>query len=185
RVYTNFMQDNWSEWLSPAEFAYNNRVHSSTGHSSFFLEYRRHPRTPLTVDNPSTQVPNTDEFVKQLDRARATAAQSLEETAAYMKLYADRKRKHKPLEFKEGDQVYLHTKNLKTGRPSKKLDAKRTGPFKVLKRVGPVAYKLELPLSWKIHPVFHISLLRAAIINEDLHPAELNDNLRLPPDIID
>jgi transposase InsO family protein len=51
--YTNFMQDDWSSWLSTAEFAYNNRVHSATGYSRFFLEYGRHPRTP----SPSTNHP--------------------------------------------------------------------------------------------------------------------------------
>ena len=101
-----------------------------------------------------------------------------------MKHYADRKRR-KPIEFKEGQMVYLHTKNLKTGRPSKKLDAKRTGPFKITEKIGSVAYRLQLPLSWKIHPVFHVSLLRPAVINEQLHPDVIDDNLRPPPDIID
>jgi len=183
RLYTNFMQDDWSDWLSSAEFAYNNRVHSSTGHSPFFLEYGRHPHTPLIVDPSPTQVPNTDDFIARLVQARAAAAHSLEENANYMKRYADRKRK--PIEFQEGQLVYLQTKNLKTGRPSKKLDVKRTGPFKVLKRIGPVAYRLELPLSWKIHLVFHVSLLRNAVINEELHPEERDDNLRPPPDVIE
>jgi hypothetical protein len=43
QLYTNFMQDDWSNWLSTAEFAYNNRQHSSTGNSPFFLEYSYHP----------------------------------------------------------------------------------------------------------------------------------------------
>jgi len=183
-VYTNFMQDDWSDWLSTAEFAYNNRVHSSTGFSPFFLEYGRHPRTPLTMDKPSTQVPNTDEFVTKLNVARKSASAALDHTALTMKHYADRKRS-KPIELKEGQMVYLHTKNLKTGRPSKKLDAKRTGPFKIIKKIGSVAYRLQLPLSWKIHPVFHVSLLRPAVINEQLHPDVIDDNLRPPPDIID
>ena len=117
------MQDDWSEWLSTAEFAYNNRVHSSTGFSPFFLEYGRHPRTPLTTDKPSTQIPNTDEFVTRLNEARKSTSAALDHTALMMKHYADCKRS-KPIELKEGQMVYLHTKNLKTGRPSKKLDTK-------------------------------------------------------------
>ena len=184
RLYTNFMQDDWSNWLSTAEFAYNNRVHSATGYSPFYLEYGRHPRTPLTVDKPSSSVPNTDEFISQLAEARSLAATSLERASATMKHYADRKRKRTP-DFTEGQMVYLDIKNLKTSRPTRKLDVKRTGPFKVLERIGQVAYRLELPLSWRIHPVFHVSLLRPAIVNETFHPRTANDNLRPPPDVID
>jgi len=184
RLYTNFMQDDWSNWLSTAEFAYNNRVHSATGFSPFFLEYGRHPRTPLTVDKPSNKVPNTDEFISRLKEARNLASTALERAARTMKHYADRKRKRTP-EFSKGQMVYLDTKNLKTGRPSKKLDAKRTGPFKVLEQIGQVAYRLELPLSWRIHPVFHVSLLRPAVINDTLHPEQTDDSLRPPPDVID
>ena len=93
-----------------------------------------------------------------------------------MKLYADHKRST-PIEFKEGQMVYLHMKNLKTGRPSKKLDAKRTGPFKIIEKIRSVTYCLQLPLFWKIHLVFHISLVCPAVINEQLHLDIVDDNL--------
>jgi hypothetical protein len=101
-----------------------------------------------------------------------------------MKLNADRKRKNFP-KLRAGQMVYLDTKNLNTGQPSKKLDVRQTSPFPVLDQIGSVAYKLKLPLSWKIHPVFHVSLLRPAIINKQLHPDVIDDNLRPPPDIVD
>ena len=52
-------------------------------------------------------------------------------------------------------------KNIKTSRPSQKLDVKRLGPFKILEVVGEsqMAFKLELPPQMRIHPVFHASLL--------------------------
>jgi hypothetical protein len=92
-LYTNFMQDNWSDWLSTAEFAYNNQVHSTTGYSPFFLEYSQHPCTSFTVDKPSSQVPNTDEFISKLKEAQDLAATSLEHATITMKHYADRKHK--------------------------------------------------------------------------------------------
>lgn len=61
--------------------------------------------------------------------------------------------------YKIGDMVYLSTKNIRTIRPSKKLDHVRVGPFKISKKIGTHAYKLQLPSSMKIHPVFHVNLL--------------------------
>jgi len=58
-----------------------------------------------------------------------------------------------------GDHVWLETTHLSTTRPSLKLDWKRVGPLKVLERLGPLTYQLELPLTYKIHNVFHVSLL--------------------------
>ena len=58
-----------------------------------------------------------------------------------------------------GDEVYLNTKNIQTERPSKKLDHKRVGPFKIIEKIGSHAFKLDLPASMKIHPVFNVALL--------------------------
>ena len=58
-----------------------------------------------------------------------------------------------------GDLVMLNAKNIRTKRLSKKLSPKLHGPFKVLEKKGSRAYKLEISPRWKIHPVFHVSLL--------------------------
>jgi len=58
--------------------------------------------------------------------------------------------------------VYLLTKNLKTRRPSKKLNHVKVGPFKIKKIKSLVNYELNLLLDAKVHPVFHISLLELA-----------------------
>src|SRR5205814_10319801 len=67
--------------------------------------------------------------------------------------------KHKPVEFNVGDKVWLLSTNIRTERPSKKLDWKRLGPFFVTKCIGTHAYQLALPNSIRIHNVFHVSLL--------------------------
>ena len=126
------MQNDWSEWLSTAEFAYNNRQHSSTGHSSFYLEYGYHPRTPLTIDNPNTNNPTVNDFTNRHALARKSASQALEDTTTTMKRYADCRRKDLP-KFKEVQLVWLDLRNIKTGRPTKKLDMRRTGPFPIIK----------------------------------------------------
>jgi hypothetical protein len=68
--------------------------------------------------------------------------------------------KHKRVEYKVGDKVWLLSQNIiRTQPPSNKLDWKRLGPYPILERIGTQAYRLKLPLSMKIHPVFHVSLL--------------------------
>ena len=70
----------------------------------------------------------------------------------------DRHRKPDP-NLKSGDMVWFLPRNVKTTRPSKKLDYKKIGPFEIIKKVGTSSYKLDLPASMKIHNTFHISLL--------------------------
>lgn len=59
--------------------------------------------------------------------------------------------------------VYLSGRNIKTTRPSKKLDWKQLGPFRIAKQISDVSYKLDLPHAMKtVHNVFHVSLLEPA-----------------------
>jgi hypothetical protein len=79
----------------------------------------------------------------------------------------------KTMKFEVGDLVWLSTRNIRTTRPSKKLDYKRIGPFKVSKVVNDNAYHLELPSTMRIHNVFHISLLDRYLPPIDgQHPSE-------------
>ena len=64
----------------------------------------------------------------------------------------------KPKSYAPGDKVWLNSKYIKTKR-NRKLKAKFFRPFQVLHLVGKHAYKLELPKKWRIHDVFHMSLL--------------------------
>jgi len=64
-----------------------------------------------------------------------------------------------PSQFKVNDQVWLDAKNLRLLYQTTKLAPKRYGPFRITKEISPVAYQLNLPISWTIHDVFHASLL--------------------------
>ena len=86
------------------------------------------------------------------------AKQTLENTRESMKKYYDRKETEQP-SIMVGDLVMLNGKNIGTKLPSKKLSPKLYGPLKVLEKKGSRAYKPEISPRWKIHPVFHISLL--------------------------
>ena len=88
-----------------------------------------------------------------------------------MKSFADQRRRE--LELEVGDSVLLSTKHLPIKSPgTPKFWPRFIGPFFVKERVGSVAYKLDLPSSLKIHPVFHISLL---------HPYKSDGRVQPPP----
>ena len=74
------------------------------------------------------------------------------------KEYANRHRKPDP-NWKLGDKVWLIPSNIRTTRPAKKLDYKKLEPFRILAKIGTKAYKLDILVSMKVHPAFHISLL--------------------------
>ena len=83
--------------------------------------------------------------------------------------------------YKEGNLVWLEGRNLSLNQPTPKLVPRRHGPFKVVQVMSPVNYRLELPMQWSIHPVFHINLL--ALYWETItHGANY---LRPPPDLVD
>ena len=65
------------------------------------------------------------------------------------------------LEFSVDDLAWLSTKNLPLRAGTRKLAALFAGPFKVIRVVSPVAFKLALPSEWRIHNVFHVSQLKA------------------------
>jgi hypothetical protein len=75
--------------------------------------------------------------------------------------YYDKKHCQEP-ELREGDRVYLLRRNIKTKRPSDKLDHKKLGPYRIVRVIKGVNFELALPKTMPIHPVFHISLLEPA-----------------------
>jgi hypothetical protein len=99
-------------------------------------------------------------------------------TQEWQKKQADRRRKDYP-NFKVGDKVWLLRKNIATTRPCAKLDYKRLGPFKIAKLVGLVACQLELPPEFKIHNVFHVSLL------EPYHENPIPERHQEPPALVE
>ena len=101
------------------------------------------------------------ELLQEMEKIVHEVQKNLKAAQDRQKCYVDLKRKHK--EFCVGDHMYLQVKpnksSLKLGS-CKKLAPRFCGPFQVLERIRPVAYKLTLPVHLNIHNVFHISLLK-------------------------
>ena len=81
-----------------------------------------------------------------------------------MELSANRRRRPAPI-LVQGQKVWLLRRHVATTRPSSKLDVRRLGPFPILEQIGSFAFRLELPPSMHIHPVFHVSLLEPHVAN--------------------
>jgi len=107
-------------------------------------------------------------------------ALNLAEAAKNHARFYNRKVKEAP-PFKAGDSVWLMRRHIKTARPSEKLDHKRLGPFKITEQIGRAAFRLQLPASMRIHPVFHVSLLEP--VHQNDIPGRVQDPA--PPVIVD
>ncbi|SJL07267.1 uncharacterized protein ARMOST_10610 [Armillaria ostoyae] len=182
RIFINYHQNDWTDWLPLAEFAHNNRTHSATGRSPFMILYGRNPRIiPDSPRTPNSKVPAASDFSKAIAKIHKETEAALEEAAGRMKTQYD-KHKRPAHEYNVGDKVWLDATNLHLPRPKKKLDDKRVGPFLVLEKTGASAYKLKLPPHWKIHPRFNKKLLSPfeppSFPNQEQPPPP-------PPDLID
>lgn len=163
RSQVSYLQDDWVRWLPLAEFAINNAMNESTKTTPFFANYGYHPRFGFEPVTPSQKpaAQDAEAFAQKMEEIHEYLRSEICIAQARHEKYANRKRNPARRYF-EDDYVWLDARNIKTARPQKKLDWKFLGPFKVTKVVSPYAYRLELPASMKIHPVFHVNLLRPA-----------------------
>jgi len=159
RVFTNYKQDNWSSLLQRAAFAYNNSEHSGIKMSPFYANFGYSARWISGLDLAESIPEPVVEKAKSLVEVHELCRDNINlANRDYAKYYNAKRRTEKPIDV--GDSVLLSLQNVKTRRPSKKLDIRWSGPYRVSAKVGNLAYRLELPASMKIHNVFHISLLR-------------------------
>jgi hypothetical protein len=125
----------------------------------FLLAHGFHPRKGVDITPTHSRNPAVEEYLEGMEEARGRAIEALEKSAADMKRYHDA-HKGKVIEREIGDMVWLDGRNIKTLRPSKKLDAKKLGPFEIQKKIGSSSYQLKLPQQWsRVHPVFNEVLL--------------------------
>ena len=160
RSYVNYQQDDWVGLLPLAQFAYNSARTETTKVSPFYANYGFQPEA---YREPGVEASSEQARLKaeQIPAMQGMLRKELEFVRERMTKYANQRRLKGPT-LKEGGVVYLLRRNIRTKRPSDKLDYKKLGPFKIKRQVSTVNYELELPDGMRIHPVFHVSLLEPA-----------------------
>ena len=174
RMYVDAKHSNWAQLLTPAEYAYNSSpIIALDNKSPFQIDTGQQPQDPLFLfssaaryhSNENTVINTMDDYLHEFINLRERARQALLLAQKNMKAQYDSKRR--PEEFRVGDKVYLSTKRYSdygcisypAHGPTSVFEPRNLGPFKVIQKVSSNAYKLELPPTFKIHPVIHVRYL--------------------------
>ena len=156
-MYINYRQNNWSEWLATAEFAFNNKIHTVTKSSPFQVNYGRESRMGFDIRKKGKNE-KAEEFVREMKERHEEARTVLVKLQEEMKRQVDRSRKEAE-KYRVGDKVLISTKDFLMElmkRVMKKLTEKFIGPYVVKKIMLENTVELELPASLRIHPVVNV-----------------------------
>ncbi|WMV23990.1 hypothetical protein MTR67_017375 [Solanum verrucosum] len=155
----------WVAMLPQAEYWYNTSYQSSAGMTPFQALCGREPPIVAHYILRSTSSYLVEAYLVQRDEVLTLLKQNLSKAQVLMKKFADAKCTE--VTFSVVDWVYVklnpYRQTYLRELPSHKLDIRFFGPFQILKRVGEVAYKLELPEAARIHSVFHVSVQRRCV----------------------
>ncbi|GJY01079.1 putative reverse transcriptase domain-containing protein [Tanacetum coccineum] len=161
----------WDVHLPLAEFSYNNSYHSSIRCAPFEALYGRKCRSPVLWAEIGESSLIGPELVQEMTDKVVLIKEKLKAARDRQKSYADNRRK--PLEFEVGDRVMLKVSPwkgvIRFGKKGK-LAPRYVGPFEILERIGPVAYRLRLPEELSgVHDTFHVSNLKKCLADASLH----------------
>ncbi|KAA0032207.1 pol protein [Cucumis melo var. makuwa] len=173
----------WDSHLHLMEFAYNNSYQANIGMAPFEALYGKCCRSPVCWGEVGEQRLMGPELVQSTNEAIQKIRSHMHTAQSGQKSYADVRRKD--LEFEVGDKVFLKVAPMRgvlRFERRGKLSPRFVGPFEILERIGPVAYRLALPPSLStVHDVFHVSMLRKYVPDPshvvDYEPLEIDENL--------
>src|SRR3954464_8572310 len=152
----------WEESLPYAELSYNNSYQDSLKMAPFEVLYGRKCRTPLNWSGTGERPECRPNLVQQAEDQDRVVQENLKAAQSRQKSNYDRK--HREMEYQPGEYAYLRVAPIRGTHRfgiKGKLAPRYIGPFRILSRSGPVAYRLELPPNLsQVHDVFHVSQLR-------------------------
>ncbi|GJU54571.1 reverse transcriptase domain-containing protein [Tanacetum coccineum] len=160
----------WDVHLPLVEFSYNNSYHSSVRCAPFEALYGRKCRSPIMWAEIGEGQLIGPELVQETTEKISQIKDRLKVARDRQKSYADKRRK--PLEFSVGDYVLLKVspwKGVVRFGKKGKLAPRFVGPFEIIEKVGPVAYRLDLPEELDgVHDTFHVSNLKKCLADPTL-----------------
>ncbi|GJX17596.1 putative reverse transcriptase domain-containing protein [Tanacetum coccineum] len=160
----------WDVHLPLVEFSYNNSYHSSVRCAPFEALYGRKCRSPIMWAEVGEGQLIGPELVQETTEKISQIKDRLKAARDRQKSYADKRRK--PLEFSVGDYVLLKVspwKGVVRFGKKGKLAPRFVGPFEIIEKVGPVAYRLDLPEELNgVHDTFHVSNLKKCLADPTL-----------------
>jgi len=191
RNYISGQQRAWVKWIHLGEYCYNTTYHMSIGMTPFRALYGYDALSFADVMFGDSRAPKAKDWIQENQDILRVLKENIQLAQNQQKMYADRHRTER--NFEMGDVVYLRLQPYRQSSLKKKVVEKLKprfyGLYRISKKIGQVAYELELPEGSKIHNVFHVSCLKKAvgqqiIISQELPPLDDEGQLVIVPDKI-